>query len=141
MPASSSALPSHGFFLGHFPIPSALPVKRVLNYLQWMAHCKSLLLFVTTYVLFAHINSRRMDWQTGRMTLQWLQEAHERVGLKPFDRLDTITDVAGMLRNGVPRVVTALSLLSLKLECREHRRPPLSQMHRQQSPSRLQAPS
>lgn len=87
---------------------SSLPVRRTLHYLQWMGNCKSLLLFLTAYFLFAHINSRRMDWGTGHTTLQWLSEAHELVGLQPFDKLDTLDNVAKMLQDGVPQVVTAL---------------------------------
>ena len=79
-----------------------------LIHLQWMAHCKSLLLFICGYLLFAHINSRRMDVPFGRVTLKWLQQAHDKVHLKPLDELDDTSSSAAMMLDGLPQVVDAL---------------------------------
>ena len=89
-------------------LPATLPARKVLNHLQWIANCKSLLLFVATYTLFASINSRRMDVSFGHQTLKWLSEAHVDVGLKPLDKLDDVEPISIMMQDGLPRVVTSL---------------------------------
>ena len=55
--------------------------------------CKSLLLFVATYMLFAQVNSMRMDWGTGYTTLRWLKEAHATAHVESLDKLDTLEGI------------------------------------------------
>ena len=91
-------------------LPSALPLRKVLLHLQWMGSCKSLLQFTVVYVLFAGLNSMRIDWTTGSATLRWLRDAHDAADCRSLDQLSTIDGVADMMQDGLPRVVRALTV-------------------------------
>ena len=92
----------------------ACPLRKVLSHLQWIGDAKAALLFISLYVAFALISTLRMDVAKGHETLEWLQQAHERINLKPIDELGSVHAVADMLENGIGPVVTELESI-----CRE----------------------
>ena len=57
----------------------ACPLRKVLSHLQWIGDAKAALLFISLYVAFALISTLRMDVAKGHETLEWLQQAHERI--------------------------------------------------------------
>ena len=82
---------------------STLPLRRVIVDLRWVAAAKSLMTFLIFYALVAALSYSRMDTSKGHETLQWLNEAHDRVGMRPLDQLSHIDEITRFYQAGLPK--------------------------------------
>ena len=87
---------------------SSLPLRRVIADLRWVAAAKSLMTFLIFYVLVAALSFSRMDTTKGHETLEWLNEAHDRVGTRPLDQLSHVDQISRFYQDGLPKVVDAM---------------------------------
>lgn len=88
-----------------------LHVRSALIYIHWLIACQRFILFLLFFVIYALLTTTRVDWWKGSQTLQWLQAAHDVVGLTPIDQLDTTSQVSLMLDDGLPAVISHLKTI------------------------------
>ena len=85
-----------------------LPLRSTLAELLWLERCKTLVNFFLFFALYTLLTTLRVDWWKGTQTLHWLDEAHEGAGLQPISSAETTEEVALMLEDGIPAVISHL---------------------------------
>ena len=90
-----------------------LPLRRTREELRTLDGMKTLVNFVLFFCTFALLTMWRVDWWKGAETLHWLNEAHDEVGRRPISETETTAQVATMLEDGIPTVISHLKSICL----------------------------